>query len=957
MRNKFLNLDSLKFYFILFFITLLSVNSIHAQGTIEISGTVMDAKDKLPIVLANVMQKGKSNGTNTDLDGNFTIKVSDEKAILIVSYVGYKTLEVSVTGKTKLTINLEPEIQALKEIVFIGYGSTKKSDLTGSVVSISAEDLKKNPVVNIAESLTGRLAGVKVTSTEGSPDADINIRIRGGGSLTQDASPVLIVDGFPVNSISDISPSDIENVTVLKDASSTAIYGSRGANGVILITTKSGKDGGKINVSYNTFTGFKKIAKTVDVLGGGDYARWQYEFAVLKDDLNSFTSTLGNWEDIGQYDTAPTTNWQKEIYGRQGFVESHDLGIRGGSDKINYNFNYARYNENAIMLSSNYKRENVSLNLKSKPNDKIDLTLTMRYSNTEIGGGGANEQKEFSSQDARLRHAIGYAPIFVPGLTTDDTDEAVAGYLVNPFVAVADNDRTQFRRNFNMLGGASWKINKELQLKSDFGLDYYRFQDYRFYGRTTYYVNNAPTAENQGQPALIFSNRDNKRFRNANTLNYDFKKFLNSDHKLKVLLGQEMIVYTTNTLTNVIHGFPTFFNFSNAVNLTNQGTPQTTENFYSPDDKLLSFFGRINYDIKNKYLFTATYRADGSSIFLGDNRWGYFPSAAAAWKISEENLLKDVSWVNLLKIRLSYGQAGNNNIPPGQTIQTFQSTNTTWINNVTNYWSASQTLANPDLKWETTVTQNLGFDYELFDGRVSGSLETYKNVTKDLLILFPVSGTGYSNQYRNMGEVQNTGFEATLNLDAIKKSDYNLNFSFNIGFNKNRINSLGLMDDFGMDTNWASTAIGIDYMVKVGEPLGLMYGYQSNGGYEVSDFDYVGGAYVLKPEVANSSTVVGIVRPGSMKLKDIDGDGIVNANDLSVIGNANPLHTGGFVINGNVKNFDFSAAFNWSYGNDVYNASKIEHSTATISSPDGQFRNLTSVMADGVRWTNIDPST
>lgn len=959
MKINLLVLNRFKYTLALFlFFSVLAVQKSHAQSrSVKISGVVIDADDKLPLPGVSVVEKGTSNGVSSDIDGVFNLNVSSSNATIVVSFTGYKKQEIALNGKTSVNIALSQEMQALEEVVVVGYGTVKKSDLTGSVATISGGELKKQPIANIAEALTGRLAGVKVTSAEGSPDAEINIRIRGGGSLTQDGSPLLIVDGFPVNSINDISPSDVETVTVLKDASSTAIYGSRGANGVILITTKSGKTGEKINVSYDMFTGFKSIAKTIDVLKPTDYAKWQYEFASLVDDIPSYEDFFGSYSEIGQYESTPNTNWQKEIYGRTGAVQSHNLGIRGGSEKINFNFNYVRYDEEAIMIGSNFKRDNLSLNLKSKISDKLDVSFTARYSRTKITGGGANEQKEFSSQDSRLKHVIGYTPFPVEGLTTDDTDEAVDGNLTNPFVAVADNDRLQERRNYNMLGGLNWKISKSLQFKSDFGLDIYRYLDYRFYGRSTYYVKNAPSTENQGLPSLIFSSRDDSRFRNANTFNYDFKKSLGEDHKLKVLLGEEMIIYKSNTLTNTIHGYPKLFDFNNAMNLTTLGTPFSVNNFNNPEDKLLSFFGRVNYDFKDRYLFTATFRADGSSIFLGDNRWGYFPSAAVAWKMSEENFLKDISWLDLLKVRVSYGQAGNNNIPPGQTIQTFLSTNSAWINGVDNYWAASNVMANPDLKWETTTTKNIGLDYEFLKGTLTGSFEMYKNKTEDLLNQFLIPGTGYDYQYRNMGEVENKGFETTLNYAAVRKQNYGLNLSFNIAFNKNKINSLGLNPDFEVTTLWASS-VGTDYAVHVGESIGAMYGYKSDGRYEVSDFNYTGGQYVLKEGIPSNSTVVGITPvPGTMKLKDINGDGKVDIADRTIIGNANPKHTGGFVLNANAHNFDLSAAFNWSFGNDIYNASKIEHTTATTSSPDGQYRNLMTTMADGSRWTNIDPAT
>ncbi|MBG7610787.1 TonB-dependent receptor, partial [Polaribacter sp. BAL334] len=350
------------------------------------------------------------------------------------------------------------------------------------------------------------------------------------------------------------------------------------------------------------------------------------------------------------------------------------------------------------------------------------------------------------------------------------------------------------------------------------------------------------------------------------------------------LLGEEMIISESNQLTSEIQGFPKFFDFNTSINLTSQGKPLLVDNFYSPDDKLLSFFGRLNYSFKDKYLVTATFRADGSSKFLGDNAWGYFPSAALAWKISEEDFLKDSKWINSLKLRFSYGEAGNNNIPTGQTVQNFQSNTTTFLNGVSNYWAASNVLANPDLKWETTVSQNIGLDFGLFDNKIIGSIEAYKTVTQDLLINFPIPGSGYNSQFRNMGEIQNTGIEGSLDFSIIDKENYGLNLSVNASMNKNRINSLGLLDDFGQNTNWASSQIGNDYLITVGQPLGVMYGFRNDGRYEVSDFDYDSntGQYTLKSGVVNN-TWLGDVQPGSMKLRDISGpngtpDGIIDIN-------------------------------------------------------------------------------
>lgn len=954
-----LNKGANRYFAVVFLLCLLMGNRAQAQ-TVTLEGTVRDAAG-LSLPGVNVLEKGTKNGVSTDFDGRYKIKLTNPKAVLSFSFIGFKTVDVPASGKTKVDAVLEEDSHALNEVVVVGYGTVKKSDLTGAVASISGNELKKIPVSNVAEALTGRIAGVQVTSTEGSPDADIKIRVRGGGSLTQDASPLIIVDGFPVNSMSDIAASNIESLTVLKDASSTAIYGSRGANGVIIITTKTGKDG-KISVSYNMFYGMKTMANDIDVLPVDDFVKWQYEYALLDQtdktilsNPSSYTKYFGNWQDRDLYNGVKGTDWQKQIYGRRGEVNSRDLGIRGGTDKLSYNFNYAYYDEKAIMVGSDFKRNNLSLALKNKASDKIDLGFTVRYSDTEINGSGSNEQNEVSSLDSRLRHSVGYSPIPMPGLTTDNDDQTVNSYLVNPFLAISDNNRQQFRKNYNLLGSFGWKLAQNLKFQSDLGLDNYNYSDYRFYGSSTYFSSTAKIGA--GKPGMVMTDRKDVRFRNANTLNYDFKNIIGENHHLTALLGEEMITTTSNTTTSTLLNYPGFFDLNDAKKLTTQGTPFSIDNFYSPDDKLLSFFGRLNYDYKDRYILTASFRADGSSRFLGNNRWGYFPAAAAAWKISEESFLKNASWLNLLKLRLSYGEAGNNNIPVGQTVQSYMSNTNSYINGFDSYWSPSSVLANPDLKWETTVTQNVGLDFGFFKNRLNGTFDVYKNVTKDLLIEFPVGGTGYKTQYRNMGETQNTGFEATVNFVAFERKNFGLNFSVNVGVNKNKINSLGVMDNFGVNTNWASTDIGNDYAVNVGSPMGLMYGYKSDGRYEVADFDYVGGKYILKSGVADATSVIGSnVQPGMMKLKNTDGsaDNKVTASDQTIIGNANPKSTGGLVINANAYGFDLSAAFNWTIGNDIYNANKAEFST---SNRNGQYKNLSSEMADGIRWTNLDPST
>lgn len=934
--------------------TLSSATSFAQSKTV--TGTVVTADPEGPLPGASVVVKGTSIGAQTDFDGNFSITVEDPNATLVISYVGYISQEINLAGKSFVNVTLKPDLATLDEVIVIGYGSARKSDLTGAVVTIGGDNLKEQGIQNVAETLTGRLAGVQVLSTEGSPDAEMNIQIRGAGSLTQDSSPLIIVDGFPVADLSSISPTEIENISVLKDASSTAIYGSRGANGVIIVTTKSGKTG-KIAVSYNMFYGVNKLANKIDVLNPEDYVKWQYEYALLRDRPETYEDIFGLYQDYDQYVGMEGNNWQEQIYGRTGEVQSRDLSIRGGSEKINFNFNYALFDQKAIQIGSDFKRNNLSLALQSDVNDKIDLSFTVRYSDQEVNGGGANEQNEVSSADSRLKYSVAYSPIAIPQLVTTNTDEALNGYLINPFVATDDNQRKQIRTNLNMLGSFGWKILDNLKFKSDFGYNTRYDLDYRFFGRSTYFANNVPPGDLQGQPALRIRDRKNESFRNANTLNFDFNKYLGDDHSLNLLVGEEMIVTKNNTVTSQVQGLPRGFGFSSALNLTTQGQNFFVDNFYSPDDKLLSFFGRANYDYKNRYLFTGTYRVDGSSRFLGSNVWGYFPSGAIAWKLSEEEFLENADWINTLKLRVSYGESGNNNIPTGQTVQSFFSSNTNYLNDITSVISPSDILANPNLKWETTISQNLGLDYNLFGGRLSGAFEVYKNVTTDLLLLFNTQGTGYEAQYRNVGELQNTGVEATLDVAVLEKENYGLNFSFNISANKNQVNSLGELNEIRQNTNWASSQIGADYIVKAGDPIGLMYGYQNDGRYEVDDFNYnaTTGEYTLKEGIASTEGVFNqLPVPGGMKLKDTNGDGVVDQDDNTVIGDANPDFIGGVILSGYAYGFDFSAAFNFSVGFDVYNANKIDFTTSTEN---GQYRNLSTIMSDGNRWTNLDPNT
>ena len=930
---------------------LLFVGSISAQ-TVKVN--VKDSQGEA-VIGASVIEKDTRNGGVTDFDGNFTINLTAGKPI-VISYIGMKTQTINAKGKSSINVVMEDDATTLNDVVVIGYGSVRKKDLTGSVATVGSDALQAVPVANASEALTGKMAGVQVTTAEGSPDAEVKIRVRGGGSITQSNDPLYIVDGFPVESISDIPANDIEDITVLKDASSTAIYGSRGANGVILVTTKSGKEG-KTRVSYNAYYSWKKIAKKYDVLNAYDYAKWHYELAKLIGDDDHYTDKFGNYQDMDLYRNVDENDWQDIAYGRTGHTFNQTLNINGGTESMKYAFSYAHMDDKAIMQGSSFKRDNFSLKLNTKPSKTTTLDFQARYANTKIFGGGANEASGAYDTDRRLKYAVLFSPI--PLGSIDGTDDAEMSSFTDPITATNDNDRKKHRRNLNLAGAFGWEVYKNLKLKTEFGYDTYDEYDQRFWGTSAYYIKNTPKGDNSGKPAIRIVDTKRHRFRNTNTISYDFKKIFgkNSPHSLNLLAGHEYVITKKNVLSSEVHGFPTDYNSESAWKLTSQGSPYTIDDNYSADDKLLSYFGRANYNYKDKYLVSATFRADASSKFSEDNRWGYFPSAAIAWRISSEPFMKFAEkWLDDLKIRFSYGTAGNNNIPVGQLVQVYENKATAWVNGFENYWAPSKIMANPDLKWETTITRNVGLDFTLFGGKVNGSIEAYINTTKDLLIEFKTSGTGYDTQYRNLGKTQNKGLEASFTYHAINKKNYGLDITANIGINKNEIKELGI-DDFTTNTNWGSTEIGMDYRVAVGGSVGEIIGYKNAGRYEVDDFvgyDEATKSWKLKEGVVDCSSVVGTLRPGMMKLQDIDGDGFVTyEKDTEVIGDVNPKMTGGFTINARAYGFDLAANFNYSIGNDIYNANKIEFTTSSYTKK-GQYRNLSTDMESGERWTNIN---
>jgi len=946
--------------------------SLAAQTTIK--GVVTDESGE-PLIGAGVLVEGTTTGTITGLDGDYVITVPANAVNLVFSFIGLAEQVIPIQGRTQIDVVLKSDQTFLDEVVVVGYATVKRRDLLGSVSSVGSDKLAEQPVTSVSQALSGKMAGVSVVTTEGDPDADIKIRVRGGGSITQDSSPLYIVDGFPVESINDISSSEIASIDVLKDAFSTAIYGSRGANGVVIVTTKSADKGQKVSVKLNTYYGLKKMANrsAIQPMDAENYVKFQYELASIRDNVSSnYTPYFGSFSDIDLYSGLACNDWVDAVFGRTGSTFSADASISGSGENYNWTLGYAHMGDQAIMVGSSYTRDNLNFKGNFKTSKTTSIDANVRYSRIYVLGGGANGINDTgtTSGNGRLKHAVSYAPVPVSATSTDSDLEQDYGDNAPPLQSVADNDSKRIRTTWNANAAFNWKVREDLTLKIEGGLEDYRQGDDRFYGLTTYYVANNSTVKNT--PSSQHKEAFRTRYRNTNTLNYDFSKRLADDVSLTMLLGEEMTITKSNTITTMVDGFPTFYDSQMAWNFMSSGIPSSTNNYYSPDDKLLSFFGRVNYDWKHRFSLGATLRADGSSKFARGNRWGFFPSAAVSWTISNEPWMEqNKDWLDQLKLRYSFGTAGNNNIPSGQLLKTYSSSTSSWISQSNNIFTAGKVMNNPDLTWETTYTHNIGTDFSFYQGKLSGSIEVYQNDTKDLLINFPIPGSGYDSQYQNVGSTRNRGAELTLNMPLVQKKDFSLNIGGNISYNKNMVTDLGGLEAITAQSYWASTEIGDDYIVQVGQPLGNMYGYLSDGFYTTDDFTWDGSKWVLNDGVVDCSSIIGgaYMRPGAPKYKDIaqnvevydeEGnltgyttDGKVTVADRTVIGNAMPDFTGGFSVSSYYKGLDFSANFNYMIGNQVYNANKIEFT----SSRKYYNRNLVNMMDVDNRWTNIDWAT
>ncbi|HCO66273.1 MAG TPA: TonB-dependent receptor [Dysgonomonas sp.] len=935
-------------------VCLLFTQNLFAQQK-TITGTITDSKGEA-LIGVSVIAKGASSGTMTDLDGKYSLPVPSNATTLIVRYIGMKEKEISITGSI-MDIVMEEDHSQLDEVVVIGYGAVQRKDLTGAVASISEKSLKDIPVASAAEAITGRLAGVNVTTPEGSPDANIRIRVRGGTSISQDNDPLFVVDGMIVSTINDIPPSDIASIDILKDAASTAIYGSQGSNGVVLVTTKSGREG-KTVVTLNASYGAKKATDFFEVLSPYEYVYYQYEI----DQTNTFQNYYGRYQDIELYKADPGTDWQDKVFGNTGTQQYYNIGVSGGSKGTTFSVNLTRNDEDYIMINSGYKRNNLNFKVNTKLNDNISFDFNVRLADENIMGPSISSG---AGANTKLRDAVKYQPTkglaaFDPTISDDDDQAGIGAQslLNNPVQNIENEYKKQNKFTNTYAGTFNWKIIDGLRFTTNMNYIYKKNKT------ENVWTNGTSTSKNYGgQPVAKVEDTKAYAWRIANTLSYNFK--FNDIHNFDVMLGQEVNESKTNRQTIEARYFPVDFSASEVLAALSAGKAEPLKTRIGEPERKVSVFGRINYNLMDKYLFTFTAREDGTSVFGPGLFWGFFPGAAFAWRASEEEFLKSQNhWLDNLKLRLSYGSVGNARVDPYWR-QTYElSTSSVFYPNEEPISIAipAKVLKSNGLTWESTTATNFGIDFGLFNSRISGSIDLYNNVTDDLIVRVSLPSTsGYEAQYQNVAKTSNKGLEIGLNAYIIDNKDFTLSGTFNIAFNKNKVDRYpGGGRLYGSGWN-GSAEPTYDYLIEEGSNLGQMYGYVTDGMYTFDDFDWNAdrNVWVLKEGVADNSAITSAGNyfgPGALKFKKLADDGTnkITEEDRTVIGNALPTHTGGFGFNATYKGFDASIFFNWSYGNDIYNANKLDYSAQLLSR---KYQNIAGFMNLENRFTTIDPAT
>ncbi len=935
--------------------------SLAAQNGINVTGYVTDGTETLPGV--SIQVEGTTMGTITDIDGNFTLNVPDETSVLTFIYMGFETQRVTVGNRRQFDIVMRSDEMLLDELVVIGYGTARKKDLTGATSSISGSEIAKIPVTTAAQAITGKVAGVNVVKQSGAPGADIQITVRGGTSITQGTEPLYIVDGFQMeNGLRHVDINDIETIDVMKDASATAIYGARGSNGVILITTKSGKSG-KTEVSYNGFVSFDRLGKRLDLLGVEDYVKYQYEFQSLRGEINSFANFFGgdiNSPDFysgaygriaSEYGNRSAIDWQNLVFGNTGLTNNHNVNVSGGSDKTKYILSYNYTGEDGIMDRHGFQKNSIRSKINHELWKGIRLDFSSSFQASSIDGGGSLGGK---LKQTILQPVTGGVRWSNEEMVNTDIGTVIGDIMndanydaQNPILDNLAITNKRYTRLANVNAGLEIDLTKDLTFRSSGS---YMWQQVR----QDYWDDGSTKQANANKSPYGYGYRNNnERFswQITNTLNYGFN--LNELHNFTLLLGQETFYEESMYLDNEYRSFSDG-NFS--LNDVSMGSPYTW-NSGKERSGIVSGFGRLFYNYNDRYLFTGTLRADGSSKFARGKQWGYFPSASAAWRISEERFMESLDYLDNLKLRIGYGTAGNNNIDNNMYATNYGSGHYGYNGGDFITYVPGSTLGNPDLRWEKTTTTNLGLDLALFKSRINLSVDLYNNESDNLLISNKIpSSTGYTNQIQNLGSIRNRGVELILNTVNVRTNNFSWMTDFNISFNRSKV--LALYGDSELNYFIQDYNSRMGYKVEVGSPLGQYYGLIYDGIYTTNDFTQNGdGSYILNDDVPylKGSARAG-VKPGDVKYKDVAGEKDANGfpvfsvNDRTVIGNAQPKFMGGLNNTFTYKGFDLTLFMNFVYGNEVFNMS-----TQRFIGP--YMANQNSVAKMGNRFMLIDPQT
>jgi len=924
----------------LFITTVFLLITVVVMSQINVRGVVTDAKGE-PLPGVNIQIKGAKSGTITDLNGKFGLKVDKVNDLLIFSFLGYQTKELKIDQSKPMVVILQEESLSLNEVMVVGYQDVKKRDLTGSVAKANIDDMIKAPVASFDQALAGRIAGVNVSSSEGTPGGTMNIVIRGNNSLTQENSPLYVIDGFPIEDpsiASTINSNDIESIDLLKDASATAIYGARGANGVVIISTKKGKVGAPV-LGYNADFGIQRVTRKIPMMDAYEFVRLQEEIITPADmasvwgyyqTYNEKKYTREDYRNIEQFD------WQDMIF-QDAMQQSHNISLTGGTNDIRYNGSLSYYDQDGVVINSNFNRLHGRFGITIQ-HKKMRVYLATNYSKS-IYSGNSPSQSSYSGMNNLFYSVWGYRPVTTPNLdiyslvenNTDDGVDPSVDYRFNPIMSLNNEFNEKHNTYAGYNGFLEYEIQKGLKLKISGG--------YTSDIRNAEILNNSKTRG--GMPTstwktnATFSNSDRKTWLNENILTYQTN--IQKKHFFNGLLGmtmQESISKFYSMRTILIP------NESLGMAGMGQGTPSTINSTFS-DWSMISFLGRINYNYKSKYYLTGSFRADGSSKFSYQNRFGYFPSFSSAWNFTQEKFMRPVKHVLTTgKLRLSWGVTGNNRVGEYDTYSRIIIQQVAWgtgtgiydvfhgvypVNNsLSNIGSIISGLPNKDLKWETTAQTNAGADLTFFDDKISITVDWYNKITSDLLLRasLPLS-SGFASAMKNIGKVQNNGLEFTINTVNYQDNKFKWTTNFNIAFNKNKVlelseNQQSLLTNAPFDQNFISP----NYIAKVGYPIGMMYGYIYEGTYKLDEFNVSNSSHILKPGIPRYVSEAN-TKPGYPKYKDINNDGIVDTRDQTFIGRGDPIHFGGLTNNIEYAGFDLSVFFQWSYGSNILNANRL----------------------------------